>query len=69
MFSLPNYLRLDGPIGDSNGMDIGYLFATDKEAGEYWDDCREKWIDHVRSRRHHLEDLRKNGPIIGGQKT
>jgi hypothetical protein len=54
MFTLPNFLKLDGPIGDSNGLDVGYLFPTDKEAGEFWDDCREKWIAHVGARRSAL---------------
>lgn len=54
MFNLPNFLRIDGPLGDSNGLDVGYLFPTDKEAADFWDDCREKWISHVRARRSAL---------------
>lgn len=57
MFNLPNFLRIDGPIGDSNGLDVGYLFPTDKEAADFWDDCREKWIAHVRARRSALGKL------------
>lgn len=56
MFNLPNYLKLDGPIGDSNGLDVGYLFPTDKDASDFWDSCREKWIDHVRKRRAALSE-------------
>lgn len=65
MFNLPNYLKLDGPIGDSNGLDVGYLFPNDKEAGEFWDDCREKWIAHVKKRRDNLADVKREATSFG----
>jgi hypothetical protein len=51
MFTMPNYLKLEGPIVDSTGIDVGALFPADADAALFWDECRRKWVDHVAKRR------------------
>jgi hypothetical protein len=51
MFMLPNYLKIEGPIGDSNGLDVGYLFPNDTAAEDFWNEARRKWVEHVAKRR------------------
>lgn len=51
MFNLPNYMKIDGPIGDSNGLDVGFLFPTDQDAAQFWEECTTKWVAHVAKRR------------------
>jgi hypothetical protein len=49
MFSLPNFMRIEG-MPDA-GLDVGSLFLTDTEATEFWEGCLQKWLDHVAKRR------------------
>lgn len=51
MFTLPNYMKLSGPVGDSAGIDVGALFANDEDAAEFWGECLDDWLEHVRKRR------------------
>ena len=58
-FGLPNFLRLDVPLGGGTcpidvPMDVGHLFPTDKDAAEFWDECKAEWITHVQARRASL---------------
>lgn len=50
-FTLPNYLRIEGPFDDSQGIDVGALFPTDADAATFWDECKEQWLNHVGRRR------------------
>jgi hypothetical protein len=54
MFNLPNFMRVKAIVGDSNGIDVGALFPNDVDAMEFWDECRDKWVQHVKKRRNAL---------------
>lgn len=54
MFRFPNYLRVKAIAGDSNGIDVGALFPTDRDAIEFWDAAMKKWLEHVAQRRSAL---------------
>lgn len=49
-FRMPNYMRPVGMPSDAT-MDVGQLFPNDVAAGEFWDELKAKWIQHVASRR------------------
>lgn len=55
MFTLPNFMRVKAIAGDSNGIDVGALFPTNVEAGEFWDEAKIKWLAHVERRRNALD--------------
>ena len=51
-YNFINFLILDVP-GKSDGVSIsvGEAFVSDEDAGQYWDDLRQQWIEHVRELR------------------
>lgn len=51
-FNFPNFMLLEIPGHDDTvSMDVGAAFPSDESAGEYWDELRNLWIDHVKARR------------------
>lgn len=52
--TFPNFLLLDIPgitRDENRSIDVGAAFPSDELAGEYWDNLRDQWIEHVKARR------------------